>query len=273
MSDSKSTVEEISRTLSEVAGRFSRAGQNTILSDSFGKHVLEIEIILGRCGRESRVLDVGGGMGVNLLCIHKLNPALELHLIDRFEEYTEDNRMGPSQNGRQLMKDSSISVVEQDFWQNPVLPYESGSFDIITCLDVFEHLPGHPLRLLEEMNRVLKKQGTIIISGPNSTALMSRARLLLGRYPYTPLEFWCQDNFYSHYREYNRKEFHILLQKSGFGEIETVMVAEPSSRNQPRKSRYLGLLVTAVVWSIYFVTVLVPGLRPTIYCLARKPTG
>jgi len=178
--------------------------------------------------------------------------------------------MGTSEGGLQLMREADISVVSQDFWKNPTLPYDSDSFDIVTCLDVFEHLPGHPLRLLEEIYRILKKQGIVIIAGPNSITLMHRVRLLLGRYPYTPLELWCQDDYYSHYREYSPDEYRRLLEMSGFGELETIMVPEPSCRNRPQRGKYLGPLVTTAVWLIHLTTLLVPDLRPAVYCLAKK---
>jgi len=182
--------------------------------------------------------------------------------------------MGPSENGLQLMRDSAISVIAQDFWKTPILPYDSEFFDVVTCLDVLEHLPGHPLKLLGEINRILKKGGTIILSGPNSTALMSRIRLLLGKYPYTPLELWCSDNYYSHYREYSRDEYRALLEMTKFGEIDTLMIPEPPRRKVRDKCqarKYSGPVVTAAVWLIHLTTILLPGLRPIVYCVAKKP--
>ena len=271
MASKEVTTKEISLKLHEVAGLFSQVAGETILGDNYEKHVLEVDMLLKKSQPGDKILDVGGGVGVNLLCLRRLNPSLELHLIDRFEEYTEENRMGISEDGLQLMREADISVVSQDFWNNPTLPYNSDDFDIVTCLDVFEHLPGHPLRLLEELNRVLKRQGNVIIRGPNSIALMPRIRLLLGRYPYTPLELWCQDNCYSHYREYTPDEYHKLLEMSGFGEIKIVMIPQYSFCSQPQSRKYLVPLVRAAVWLVHLATLLLPGLRPWVYSLARKP--
>ncbi len=271
MINSNLTNKEKASALRQVAGLFGPAGQKTILVENFRKHVYEMSTILEKCGQSGKVLDVGGGMGVNLLSLRKLYQSLELHLIDRFEEYTGENRMGSSVDGLKLMRDSDISVVSQDFWQNPALPYESGFFDVVTCLDVVEHLPGHPLKLLAEIRRVLKEGGYFILGGPNSISLLKRVMLLFGRYPYSsPLELWCSDEYFSHYREYSPDEYRQLLEMSQFTEVRTVMLAEPSSRYQPREGGFFGLLVAAGIWMIYFATLIFPGLRPTVYCIARK---
>jgi ubiquinone/menaquinone biosynthesis C-methylase UbiE len=271
MSNRSLTKKEVTSALHQVAGMFGPAGRKTILAENFGKHLFEVETIFEKCKQGGKVLDVGGGMGVNLLSLRKLDRSLELHLVDRFEEYTEENRMGSSGSGLRLLRDSDISVVSQDFWQIPLLPYESDSFDVVTCLDVVEHLPGHPLKQLAEMRRVLKKQGYIILGGPNSIGLLKRIMLLFGRYPYSsPFESWCSDSYFSHYREYSPAEYRRLLEMSQFSEIETVMLAEPSSRNLPREGGFSGYLVTAGVWMIYLATLVLPGLRPTVYCIAGK---
>ncbi|MDO8620904.1 MAG: class I SAM-dependent methyltransferase, partial [Candidatus Levybacteria bacterium] len=47
------------------------------------------------------------------------------------------------------------------------LPFEDGYFDLIWCTDVIEHL-YKPDFLISEIDRVLKKGGTSIITTPNS---------------------------------------------------------------------------------------------------------
>lgn len=45
------------------------------------------------------------------------------------------------------------------------LPWNSGSFDAITCTDSFHHYPS-PERVLLEMSRVLKPRGHLVIADP-----------------------------------------------------------------------------------------------------------
>ena len=46
------------------------------------------------------------------------------------------------------------------------LPFEAGSVDVVTMGCTLAHV-GHPLRLLADINRVLKPNGTLILSSPN----------------------------------------------------------------------------------------------------------
>jgi SAM-dependent methyltransferase len=59
--------------------------------------------------------------------------------------------------------------------------FKPASFDVITCTEVIEHVPGYG-RVLREFARLLKPGGTLIITFPNET-LWTVARFLLGRRP------------------------------------------------------------------------------------------
>lgn len=48
----------------------------------------------------------------------------------------------------------------------PELPYESGSFDIVTCTVSFDYL-NKPLQVMKEVARVLKPGGMVILSTSN----------------------------------------------------------------------------------------------------------
>lgn len=57
------------------------------------------------------------------------------------------------------------------------LPYEAESFDAVTCTEVVEHLENHR-HAAREIFRVLKCEGTAVISTPNILNLKSRLRFL-----------------------------------------------------------------------------------------------
>lgn len=66
--------------------------------------------------------------------------------------------------------------------QDARLPFENGSFDLVICTQVLEHMLW-PQNLLREMARVLRPNGSLIASVPNIASLSYRAAWLLGRIP------------------------------------------------------------------------------------------
>lgn len=58
------------------------------------------------------------------------------------------------------------------------LPIESNSIDLVICKDVLEHLIN-PLFLVNEINRILKPGGCLLLSVPNHFPLWGRVKFLL----------------------------------------------------------------------------------------------
>ena len=110
-------------------------------------------------------------MGVNLLVLRTLGWRGSLVLVDRLTEYTAENRMGDAERALEQLRAADIDVHQLDIWPACRLPYPDGSFDVATTFDVIEHLPGHPLRQLVELRRVLKANGRCIVSAPNAASL------------------------------------------------------------------------------------------------------
>ena len=154
------------------------------------------------------------------------------------------------------------------------LPFKDDFFDIVTIFDVTEHLLGGPLYLLKEIFRILKKGGKILLSGPNSLYILRRIRLLLGKNPYIYFNDWIKDNYYSHYREYDKVEQVELLKLSGFKNIKTTMSVEPSrtqAKNRYYYDKHLKLSFRSIfLYMAYILEILNPNLRGTIYSIAEK---
>jgi len=69
------------------------------------------------------------------------------------------------------------------------LPFKSCTFDIVTCLDVIEHV-FDPAGLLCEIRRVLKENGILILTTPNIRFIEHLSQLLLkGKFPKTSDDF------------------------------------------------------------------------------------
>jgi len=58
------------------------------------------------------------------------------------------------------------------------LPYPSGSFDFITCLEGLEHLEN-PFNAIREFSRILKPEGKLFLSLPNYLNIERRLKFLI----------------------------------------------------------------------------------------------
>lgn len=94
----------------------------------------ELEKFLEKYAFEGRVLDIGAG-GSNY---HKFFPNRVTLDVD---EARKPDIVGDAQK----------------------LPFEDGSFEMILCTEVLEHIP-EPVLAISEMNRVLKSGGLLILS-------------------------------------------------------------------------------------------------------------
>lgn len=75
-----------------------------------------------------------------------------------------------------LFKEKSIQCVKVDL--NKKLPYKNNSFDYICATEVIEHV-NSPYNMIAEFNRVLKKNGHLILSTPNIGNIFSRIKFLV----------------------------------------------------------------------------------------------
>ena len=118
------------------------------------------------------------------------------------------------------------------------LPYAGGEFDRAMCLDVLEHLPfDEQPTALEELHRVLKPGGELLVSVPNLAHLQSRVQFLLrGRLIRTASEL-------KHPGDRPGSDYVALARRAGFelvgtrGIFPTVPVLTRLIRKHPRRLR------------------------------------
>jgi len=94
------------------------------------------------------------------------------------------------------------------------LPYKDFLFEVVTCLDVLEHIKN-PVKLSREVYRVLKKNGAFILSTPNirfSGHLFSL--IFKGRFPKTSDNKEAYDGGHIHYFAFS--DLRSILKKAGF---------------------------------------------------------
>lgn len=134
------------------------------------------------------------------------------------------------------------------------LPYPDASFEFVFAGEIIEHLM-HTRTFLEEVNRVLKPGGIVIITTPNLARIEDRLRFLLGRTPKhtTPIH----DYLYLHIRPFTMDSLKKALEFTGF-------VVERAESNYV----YLGPLKASQLSR--WLAILFPSLGKTLVVRARK---
>lgn len=101
----------------------------------------------------ARCLDVGGGDGTLATLFRKHNNN-NITIIDISDAAID------------LARNRGFEAIKVDL-ANEKYPFENETFDCIFCIEVIEHLKN-PDHCLNEIQRLLKKNGVLIISTPNN---------------------------------------------------------------------------------------------------------
>jgi SAM-dependent methyltransferase len=120
------------------------------------------------------------------------------------------------------------------------LPYRSGAFDCVTCLEVVEHVVD-PLQLLGELHRVLRPAGRLIMTTPNIRYVRNVARLVWrGEFPHTTTDTFVWGGGHLHY--FTRRDLGGLLIRAGFEPPRFLVNARQFERSWKRRvlARLIG---------------------------------
>ena len=112
--------------------------------------------------RPSRHLDIGAGHGDLIAMLRHGWPGLDSSACD-------------SDSGLMRLPGMHVDPVNLN---GGTLPYADGSFDLVTCTEVIEHVENFRATL-REARRVLKPGGVLVVSTPNILNFKSRLRFLV----------------------------------------------------------------------------------------------
>jgi 2-polyprenyl-3-methyl-5-hydroxy-6-metoxy-1,4-benzoquinol methylase len=121
------------------------------------------------------------------------------------------------------------------------LPYRTGAFDWVTCLEVIEHVVD-PLQLLRELHRVLRPAGRLLMTTPNIRYVRNVARLVWrGEFPHTTTDTFVWGGGHLHY--FTRRDLGGLVVRAGFEPPRFVVNARQFQRSWKRRvlARLMGL--------------------------------
>ena len=139
--------------------------------------------------RRPRILDVGCGTGANLMMLSKFGEAEGVDI---------------SEDALAFCRERGLDKVRLGAGEE--LPYDAGTFDLVTALDVVEHMDDD-LAGLREMQRVLRPGGRVLLFVPTFMFLWG-----------------LQDDVSNHRRRYRLPQLARVLEQAGF-EIERTTYA------------------------------------------------
>lgn len=135
-----------------------------------GRHIVP-PLVAGLCGDNPApaILDVGAGYGKDLLAVKRALPGATLAAVEGYPGAVA------------FLRESGVDVTSIDLERDP-LPFADGSFDVVMCNQVIEHVK-ELFWLVSELTRVCKLGGHLMIGYPNLGSLHNRVALLFGRQP------------------------------------------------------------------------------------------
>ena len=158
-------------------------GRRKILADFVEKICRQVT------DRRPRILDVGCGTGANLLML---------------SQYGDAEGVDVSEDALAFCRERGLEKVRLGAAED--LPYEDGTFDLVTAFDVVEHIDDD-LAGLREMRRVLRPGGRVLLFVPTFMFLWG-----------------LQDDVSNHRRRYRLPELQRVLEQAGF-EVERTTYA------------------------------------------------
>ena len=190
--------------LNEVQAELSAAGQDIVqyFETSLPRYEYTLSLALNQ--NRGRVLDLGCSPGHLAMALSKAG--FQVQGVDLNAVWL--SKYAPGWPER-------LRITHTNIEQDP-LPFASDSFDLVIFTEVLEHIAiTDPCVILQEIRRVLRPGGRMILSTPNVANLSNVVAFVQGENV-----FWPPNMFYGsvdrHNREYTPAELLQLVQKAEF---------------------------------------------------------
>lgn len=195
---------------------------------------LEEEImvnLLGEMNSDDYILDIGSGSGE--IAYSLKNRGLKLFCLDFAE--------------------SALKIAQQEFKLNVVLhdldrgylPFRDDSFDAIWAGDIIEHL-FDPIFVLNEVSRVLKKNGILLITIPNDLYISNRIKISFGKsYQHSSYIKFSQ---YKHHTFFSHSLLEYMLQINNLKILRRINLCK-----LPKTQKFIKLQGSGLITNLFAV--------------------
>lgn len=159
MSNSKQSLDlKATPELEDFGHKYTEEGQGKIGSKLLDGYFLAVESLLRKSGKLQskkplQVIELGCGEGYSTKRLHKMLPSNA-----RFSASEYVGKLVPV--AQKL--NPKVKVIEESVYE---LTHKDKTFDVVFLLEVLEHL-DYPDKALEEIGRVLKDDGVLILGVP-----------------------------------------------------------------------------------------------------------
>lgn len=173
------------------------------------------------------ILDIGCGDGSNARLLVKRDCIIDGITLSESERA----------EAQKIMRQVVVHNAEKG------LPFTGAElYDVVICSHVLEHI-CYPEKLMQDIHRLLKRDGVLIVALPNIMHYRSRWSLFRGNFNYRDAGLWD----YTHFRWYTFKTGRQLLEQYAFS-IDTATVTGDLPFNSLFK-KILPASVSKVVFS------------------------
>lgn len=123
---------------------------------------------------------------------------------------------------------------------NKKLQFKDGQFDVVTCIEVVEHLEN-PRQMVRDLARVLKAEGLLVLTTPNNESWRAIISYIFRGH----FVSFTNSSYPAHITALNQTDLYRILQECGFKRMEVVCTdvgMVPSLPNYTWQKISLGFL-------------------------------
>lgn len=225
----------------------------------FDNNLKHLDTITKYIPKTSSIFDAGCGWGILALAMTFLGYKVEAGDKYIFEE-KNSYLIRDIEGIRKIWNEYGLDIKNFDILKDDI----GKKYDAVISTATIEH-QKNPKIFLSKLKEMIRDGGYIYIATPNVTHLLNRIRFLFGRPPQGNLkEFFEEENFVGHWREYTLDELKKMVEWSGI----KIIKAENRQEMKPKINfkNFRNIYVNLLRLFAYFV----PGTGDANVILGKK---